>query len=114
VDRAQFGRAHSSSKIAGNRGLAFNLELQKTLRPKGDYLSNLQLYGFFDYGSVWNEFETAAGNKREDRTSAGIGMRFNLNESISGYAELDKPFSNKVTAEGDRQPRLFFNLSKRF
>ena len=114
VDRAQFGRAHSSSKIAGNQGLAFNLELQKTLRPKGDYLPNLQLYGFFDYGSVWNGFETSAGNKREDRTSAGIGMRFNLNESISGYAELDKPFSNKMTAAGDKQPRLFFNLSKRF
>ena len=114
ADKARFGRAYGSSKIAGNQDLAFNLELQKTLRPKGDYLSNLQLYGFFDYGSVWNEFETSAGNKREDRTSAGIGMRFNLNESIFGYAELDKPFSNKMTAEGDKQPRLFFNLSKRF
>ena len=114
ADKARFGRAYGSSKIASNQGLAFNLELQKTLRPKGDYLSNLQLYGFFDYGSVWNEFETSAGNKREDRTSAGIGMRFNLNESIFGYAELDKPFSNKMTAEGDKQPRLFFNLSKRF
>jgi hemolysin activation/secretion protein len=114
ADRVRFGRAYGSSRVAGNQGLAFNMELQKTLRPKGDYLSNLQLYGFFDYGSVWNGFETSAGNKREDRTSAGIGMRFNLNESISGYAELDKPFSNKMTTEGDKQPRLFFNLSKRF
>jgi hemolysin activation/secretion protein len=113
-DRVQFGRAYSSSKIVGNQGLAFSLELQKALRPKGDYLSNLQLYGFFDYGSVRNEFETSAGNRREDRTSAGIGMRFNLNESISGYAELGKPFSDKMTVEGDKQPRLFFNLSKRF
>jgi hemolysin activation/secretion protein len=114
ADRARFGRAYGSSKVAGNQGLAFNMELQKTLRPKRDYLSSLQLYGFFDYGSVWNGFETSAGNRREDRTSAGIGMRFNLNESISGYAELDKPFSSKMTTEGDKQPRLFFNLSKRF
>lgn len=114
VGGSQFGRAYDSSEITGDHGVALKVELQKALRPKWKYLSDLQLYGFIDYGSVWNKVKTSTGAQHEDRSSMGLGMRFNLTDSLSGYFEVDKPISNIVAAEGNKDPRLFFNISKRF
>ena len=114
VGGAQYGRAYDSSEITGDQGLAFKVELQKELRPEWEHLSDLQLYGFVDYGAVWNKVKTSTGAKNQSRTSMGLGMRFNLTDSISGHAELDKPISDNVAAEGNKDPRLFFSLSKKF
>ena len=114
VGGAQYGRAYDSSEITGDQGLVFKVELQKALRPEWEYLSDLQLYGFMDYGAVWNKVKTSTGAKNQSRTSMGLGMRFNLTDSISGYAELDKPISDNVAAEGNKDPRFFFSLSKKF
>ncbi len=114
VGGAQYGRAYDSSEITGDQGLAFKVELQKALRPGWEYLSDLQLYGFMDYGAVWNKVKTSTGATNQSRTSMGLGMRFNLTDTISGYVELDKPVSDKVAAESNKDPRFFFSLSKRF
>ena len=114
VGGSQFGRAYDSSEITGDHGIAFKIELQKALRPKWEYLSDLQFYSVIDYGSVWNKVETSTGGKRQDRTSMGLGARFNLTDSVSGYLELNKPISNAVAAKGSKDPRLFFSISKRF
>ena len=114
VGGAQYGRAYDSSEITGDQGLAFKAELQKAFRPEWEYLSNFQLYGFMDYGKVWNKVQTSTGAKSQSRTSMGLGMRFNLTDSISGYMEMDKPISNNVGAEGNKDPRFFFSLSKGF
>jgi hemolysin activation/secretion protein len=114
VGGAQYGRAYDSSEITGDQGLAFKAELQKAFRPEWEYLSNFQFYGFMDYGKVWNKVQTSTRAKSQSRTSMGLGMRFNLTDSISGYMEMDKPISNNVAAEGNKDPRLFFSLSKRF
>ena len=114
VGGSQYGRAYDSSEITGDHGIAFKVELQKAFRPEWGYLSDLQLYSFIDYGSVWNKVQTSTGAKRQDLTSMGLGMRFNVTDSISGYLEIDKPMSDNVAAEGNKDPRFFFSLSKRF
>jgi len=114
VGGSQYGRAYDSSEITGDHGIAFKVELQKAFRPAWDYLSDFQLYSFLDYGSVWNKVQTSTGAKRQDLTSIGLGMRFNVTDSISGYLEMNKPVSDNVAAEGNKDPRLFFSLSKRF
>ena len=114
VGGSQYGRAYDSSEVTGDHGIALKFEFQKALRPKWKYLSDLQLYSFVDYGSVWNKVQTSTGAKRQDLTSMGFGMRFNFTDSISGFFELDKPLSDNVAAEGNKDPRIFFSLSKRF
>jgi hypothetical protein len=44
----------------------------------------------------------------------GLGMRFNITDTISGYLEMNKPISDNVAAQGNKDPRLFFSFSKRF
>lgn len=114
VGGSQYGRAYDSSEVTGDHGISFKVELQKAFRPEWKYLSDLQLYSFIDYGSVWNKVKTSTGAQYQERTSTGLGIRFNVTDSISGYFELDKPISNSVAAEGNKDPRLFFSLSKRF
>ena len=114
VGGSQYGRAYDSSEITGDHGIALKIELQKAFRPAWNYLSDLQFYSFLDYGSVWNKVQTSTGAKRQDLTSMGLGMRFNVTDSISGYLELDKPISDNVATEGNKDPRFFFSLSKRF
>ena len=114
VGGSQYGRAYDSSEITGDHGIAFKVELQRAIRPEWKYLSDLQLYSFMDYGSVWNKVKTSTGAEHQDRTSMGLGMRFNVTDLISGYLELDKPISNNVATKGNKDPRVFFSLSKRF
>ena len=114
VGGSQYGRAYDSSEITGDHGIAFKIELQKAFRPAWGYLSDLQFYSFLDYGSVWNKVQTSTGAKRQDLTSMGLGVRLNLTDSVSGYFEMNQPVSDNVAAEGNKDPRFFFSLSKRF
>ena len=114
VGGSQYGRAYDSSEITGDHGIAFKVELQKGFRPKWKYLSDLQLYSFIDYGAVWNKVKTSTGAQQQGRSSMGLGMRFNMTNSISGSLELDKPISNTVATKGNKDPRFFFSLSNRF
>jgi hemolysin activation/secretion protein len=114
VGGSHYGRAYDSSEITGDHGIAFKIELQKAFRPAWDYLSDLQFYSFLDYGSVWNKVQTSTGAKRQDLTSMGLGVRLNLTDSVSGYFEMNQPVSDNVAAEGNKDPRFFFSLSKRF
>lgn len=74
----------------------------------------MQAYTFFDYGKVWNRFETTTGSKSDDLFSAGLGIRFNITDVISGYVEFNKPLDQKVSSEGNTDGRAFFSLSARF
>jgi hemolysin activation/secretion protein len=114
VGGAQFGRAYDSSEITGDQGMAFKLELQKAFQPKKKYFRDLQAYTFFDYGKVWNRFETAIGSKSDDLYSIGLGIRFNITDVISGYVEWNKPLDQEVASEGNTDGRAFFSLSARF
>ena len=114
VGGAQFGRAYDSSEITGDSGLAFKLELQRAFKPKKKYFRDMQAYTFFDYGKVWNRFETTTGSRSDDLYSLGLGIRFNITDLISGYVEWDKPLDQEVSSEGNTDGRAFFSLSVRF
>jgi hemolysin activation/secretion protein len=106
-----FGRAFDPSDITGDQGLALGLELQRAFDVKMKFLRGLQAYAFFDYGSVWNRVATPTGEKQQELASTGIGARFNLTKHFSGYVELAKPLNRDVSAEGNKDPRVFFSLS---
>ena len=101
-------------KLPETQGLAFKLELQKAFKPKKKYFRDLQAYTFFDYGKVWNRFETTTGSKSDDLYSVGLGIRFNITDLISGYVEWNKPLDQEVSSEGNTDGRAFFSLSARF
>lgn len=80
-----------------------------------DILDAYQLYGFYDAGKVWNEEVTAGETKDAGLTSAGFGVRFNLDDQpVFGGVEVAFPLTRDVQSEGDDDPRVFFNVSYQF
>lgn len=109
---SQFGRGFDSSEITGDHGAAFKLELQKNFAINKALVKDIQAYAFFDYGKVWSRLKVSS--KKDDLRSIGLGFRFNVTDYLSGYLEWDKPLNRIVASEGNKDARLFFNLSASF
>ncbi len=117
IGGAEFGSAYDPAEITGDSGLAGRFELQYNQAPQG-FIDQYQLYTFYDLGRVWNR-SPIPGSESEhvSLSSAGIGARFNIAESVSGSVEAAMPLTKTVSAfgvDGDDHPRGFFALQYRF
>ncbi|MBI2234505.1 MAG: ShlB/FhaC/HecB family hemolysin secretion/activation protein [Micavibrio aeruginosavorus] len=109
-----FGRGYDVGEIAGDRGIAGAVELRYGGPTTHDLLRSYQVYTYYDAGKVWNDDPSVDESSHDSLASAGVGVRFNLNYGIFGYVELNTPLTRDVSAEGDDDSRLFFNVLKRF
>ncbi len=110
----EYGRAYDSGEIAGDRGVSGALELRYNSEPFGDFIKSQQFYVFYDAGKVWNENPVVGEYSSASLASAGLGVRFNLEQDVYGYVELDTPLTRNVNSEHDDDSRIFFSLLKRF
>lgn len=109
-----FGRAYDSGEVAGDRGYAGQAELRYGRALQNEFLRSYQAYTYIDYGHITNLAPVVGEFRKDSITSAGLGVRFNLNYDVSGYVEWDTPLTKMVNAEGDDDSRFFFSLLKRF
>ena len=86
----EFGRGYDFSEITGDAGVAAKAELQYGIDTTFTYLSNLQLYSFYDIGRVLQKDRITGEDPTASAASAGAGVRFNITDSISGYTEVAK------------------------
>ena len=110
VGGAQFGRAYDPSETTGDHGVAGKIELRYSQPVEVDFLADVQFYGFYDYGVVWQV------RARDDAVaSAGAGLRLRFTDRLSGLVEWAKPLNHSVDALGrdGRDARIFFNLVAR-
>ncbi len=116
-----FGRAFDFDEIIGDHGMAGKVELRYGRGAhETPLIKDYQLYAFWDYGAVWriDPVSRNDGNGHHSLTgsSAGIGLRFTMTDSISGSIEVDKPLTRDVSERGTNgeKPRVFFRLSANF
>ena len=110
------GRAYDPSELLGDHGACFLSELRFDDRPDSVFFKGYQIYGFHDFGRVWRKDPGALAN-RSSLASAGVGVRFNITNHLSGSLEIAKPLSKGVGAKrlaDAHSPRGFFNLTARF
>lgn len=107
-----FGRAYDPSQLTGDHGLAFRAEGQYHVPYQDNYLRSLDLYTFYDIGSVWH-IDSSTRERRDSAASAGAGARFTIQKRLIGYIEVADPLSGTVPARGDHgnKPRFFFSLA---
>ncbi len=112
VGGARFGRAFDGSEITGDNGVAALVELRRDFLIDSNEPFSAQLYGFYDWGAVWNR--NTEGNGREMLSSAGFGVRFALWRSLNADLQLAVP----ISGEGDQSSRddaeFFFTLTASF
>ena len=108
-----FGSAYVAYELSGDHCLAGRLELQYGAASENEFIESYEIYGFYDLGAVWH----IEGSSRESLASAGLGARANLIEDIWGSIEFAMPLTRAPTVErddGEKNPRIFFSLTKRF
>jgi hemolysin activation/secretion protein len=109
----QFGRGYDPSELVGDHGVAGKLELRFTDTLPLGFASSYTLYGFYDVGIVYQR-TTDGFDESESAASAGCGLRLSLGPYVSCFAEMAKPLTRDVTAEGNRDARGYGGLSIRF
>lgn len=109
VGGPDLGRAYRYGELTGDRGIGGQIELRAGLDPKGEVISFLQGYAFYDISAAWNA--SSSGWEMEDLSSAGLGMRVSLFDSVSARIEMAKPLTQIPYDEVDRDWRQFFQLS---
>lgn len=113
VGGEQFGRGYSGSEILGDSGAALKVELRYTGTADLGWTPNYTLYAFYDAGMVRRRTpvdETAGASL----ASAGVGLRFGLEQSLSGYIELARPLTRPTADRGGRDWRSYAGLTARF
>lgn len=106
----QFGRAYDYGEVSGEDGIAASGELRYSDATQWRWLSEYQVYGFYDIGAVWNE-TPGGGSSRDSLTSAGAGFRLKLTDHMRATFEAAKPLTRKVqTSDGDDW-RFFFSTA---
>ena len=93
--------------------MALKIELRYGANSGFTFLNSFQAYVFYDCGAMWARNTPAATNIMNSRDSMGAGVRYNLNENITGFIEVNVPMSDQVTAEANKDARLFFSLAMR-
>jgi hemolysin activation/secretion protein len=109
----QFGRGYDPSELVGDHGIAVKLELRYTLTAPSFLDSSYTPYAFYDAGIVYQR--TSGGlNDSDSAASAGLGLRVTFGRHVSAYAEMAKPLTRDVSAEGNRDLRGYAGISLRF
>lgn len=109
-------RGFDPSEVVGDEGIAGKAELQWN-NPMGfqsDWVDKLQLYSFVDAGRVWNDDATTSATKVQSLVSAGGGARLKITGDIESGLGIAFPINRDVQTQHDKDPKVYFNLNKRF
>lgn len=103
-------RGYDPGTLSGDNGLSLRGELRYGEFLEGrDWLTSYQVYGFVDYGMVGNI--DADTSSFDSITSAGAGLRLNINDNLSANLEVAHRFRD--VQDGNDDTRFLFSLNVR-
>lgn len=109
----RYGRGYEPSELTGDNGLAVSIEPRFDL-PRGPLPFGVQLYAFYEVGTVWAKAPLAGQPGHESLSSAGGGVRLSIAPHISVDFELAKPLTHDIASRGNRSWRPLFDVSVSF
>lgn len=109
----QFGRGHDAAELIGDSGLGLKFELRYSDRTTG-VLRDYTAYGFYDVGTITRRSPQPGELGRQSASSTGLGLRFNMQRNLSGFVELGVPLVKTVSAEGNKNARIFAGIQASF
>jgi hemolysin activation/secretion protein len=111
------GRGYDPAELIGDRGASGSLELRYDLNMSY-FVRSLQLYSYYDIGSIWNILVNASSPTKVSASSAGLGVRFSMSKYVSGNLMWTQPLTKTVAAEEiinqGWRPRTFFSVVASF
>jgi len=113
---SEYARAFHAADSLGDHGIAGKTELRYTDTVGMKYFDYYQLYSFYDIGKAWVEDGESGDNNQLIRSSAGLGVRVNLNKNFSGNFETAFPLIGPPVDPGDNRhdPQFYVGMTARF
>lgn len=105
----RFGRAFESGTLGGDNGIAGALELRYARAMAMDYLETVQLYGFVDAASIFEDANPVM--EGAVIASAGLGARFSFVDGYYAGVELALPLEDTGFKEQHDQ-EFFFRIGR--
>ena len=102
-------RGFDPSQAVGDDGVSGNIELQWN-----NDADDIEVFGFFDGGKVWDKDAISAVNDENSLVSTGLGVRFELPYDVNAEFAVAQPLHTDVSTRRNRDPQYFFSLTKRF
>lgn len=112
VGGERFGRGYDPAELAGEDGVGLSAEVQYNGSTNFSQVPAYQVYGFYDYGAVWND-DTGVDD-HDSLSSAGGGVRTQVFKNFFLEFEVAKPLTRKRESDGDKSAQFFFQASARF
>lgn len=108
-------RAYDPSEVTGDNGACMLLEVRYGVGAGANPMDGYQLYGYYDVGQV-KRIVPGALQKRATLASAGVGVRLNYKERLSGSFEIAWPRKKRADSRAldIDSTRVFLNLTARF
>jgi hemolysin activation/secretion protein len=113
VGGQNYGSGYDNSEVTGEHGFAGRTELRLN-NPIELPAQLVQFYGFYDGGRVWDKDNILQKDRQRSVTSAGAGVRANVNDNFAATVELAVPLTRRVEAERDNNPRVFGSITARY
>jgi hemolysin activation/secretion protein len=108
-----FGRAFSNGALAGEDGYAVAYEMEQKLDLGIDWLTAFSLFGFVDYGAVWNA-PGRGGYEYAAVGSAGGGFRARLGSHTMVSTWVAVPYKDDPKAGADGGAKVRFVAGVQF
>lgn len=111
-----FGAGFDSSIITGDTCVMASLELRKNVSvpgSMGDLIDYAQLFGFADYGKIWNITPPLGTPAQDEGASAGLGLRFG-SDRFSVEAAVSTVLTTPTSQPGVQETRAWLKATMRF
>lgn len=109
----RYGRGYEPSELTGDNGVAVSIEPRFDL-PRDVFPFGIQLYAFYEVGTVWDKAPLAGQPGHQSLSSAGGGVRFSIASHVSADFELAKPLTRDIASRGNRNVRPLFDIAISF
>jgi hemolysin activation/secretion protein len=111
VGSTRFGRGYNSKELSGDHGVGFTGELQYSRAADFARLEKYQLFGFYDFGCVWDR----GTDTSVSLASAGGGVRGWFARDISVELAGAKPLTHtSQRADGSKDAQFLFRAAVSF
>lgn len=111
---AEIGRGFLPSEITGDRGITSSFELSYMgLREVFPSYAPV-IYGFSDFGVLWNIDNSMLLNERQSGASAGIGVKWQIGDYLDMEVEIAHPILKPTTSTINHGLQLFWGADVRF
>ncbi len=114
VGGVSFGRGYDPSELVGDDGFGASVELQWNRPYTISWMTDYTVYGFYDFGRVWNDDATTSDGSADSLASIGLGIRTTIAPGTDAGFMIAKPLTHMISSENDDDIRPFFNINHKF